>query len=830
MKNATSLLILCWILLPTLSWTQNQNCPHFKRLMDKADRCWKDGDFEQAFNQLAAAREHCPDKSAEVDKKSLAFTKEITKKYNEAELLRLRAGQKTLEAEAKTKEVEQQQQRVDSTARVAQMLARRSYANDLASKSKLALQEGDRTTAFRLAEFAYHYVDSTNIRLTAAMVDAIYYNDNNVEKPLPWASNFEGHSREINDVAVSNDGKLLATASVDYTARIWDIKTRQEIKSIMHTNPVSKVKFSPDNKEIITAGHQTVSIWDIESGKLKTTFIQKNYFINDLAISPDGKKIAISIGGDSLNILIFHRGEQPKIDTIKGYRNAVYCLAFSPTGNELAAGYDNGLVIIWNLTNGQRTDLNSHKYRVLSMDYSRDGKMLVSGSFDKTAQIWDLEKRQIVKTLSGHTNFVQAVMFSPNGQFVATGSDDKTAKIWDVNTGIETMELNGHTKQITALAYSDSAHLVTVSFDQLAKIWHIAEEKEAIIWDDIEYAVVAKDGQTIATTSFDNIVRIRDVRTGKTLKEIPHQLDKISSIDYAPNGQYLVIGADSSVVIFDIPQGKIIHKYFVESGSVQKAIFSSNSKYVAAIYEYNKVKVWELAKNDTILSLRLNTFGEVDIFFSNDCMKLGIKTGTDTYLYLLDGTIWKTQHYQLGIYSVSISSNDRFLSTGHYGNCKIWDLYAGKYILTLDNGFSPFTHTAFFYNDRYLVSGSNNTVKLWNLSTGKAELSLNTNYYAVSYLNVTPDGRRIIAKLSDNTLMIWTLNPDTWLQNSKVGSNLAGLSLDQLENYDLENLLDQMPGSEDKLLATGKAKQIIVFAERYYKNHTTGHFYRLHDF
>src|SRR5262245_45578729 len=68
-----------------------QECPHYQRLMDKAENLWKAGDFEAALNQLSAAREHCPARTAEIDAQFVAFTGEIAKKYKEAEREKKRA-------------------------------------------------------------------------------------------------------------------------------------------------------------------------------------------------------------------------------------------------------------------------------------------------------------------------------------------------------------------------------------------------------------------------------------------------------------------------------------------------------------------------------------------------------------------------------------------------------------------------------------------------------------------------------------------------------------------------------------------------------------------
>jgi len=110
----------------------------------------------------------------------------------------------------------------DSTANAAQQAAWRAYANDLAVKSQIALKQGNRTTAFRLAEFAQRYVDEGNQQVTQALVESLHYKTN---PPLSWASNFYGHRSRIISVAFSPDGQRLATGSMDNTTRIWDLES-----------------------------------------------------------------------------------------------------------------------------------------------------------------------------------------------------------------------------------------------------------------------------------------------------------------------------------------------------------------------------------------------------------------------------------------------------------------------------------------------------------------------------------------------------------------------------------------------------------------------------
>ena len=166
-----------------------QNCPQYSELIRKAKQYWANGDFEKALNQLFAAREHCPSKSAQIDSQFVIFTNDIAKKYKNAKY--------------------QAQIAKKATAR-ADSVARRIYANDLAYKSQTALKEGDRNSAYRLAEFAHRYVDDNNLHVTQALVDALY-NERVDKASLNWSLDLKGHTNSVNSISFSPDGQRLAT-------------------------------------------------------------------------------------------------------------------------------------------------------------------------------------------------------------------------------------------------------------------------------------------------------------------------------------------------------------------------------------------------------------------------------------------------------------------------------------------------------------------------------------------------------------------------------------------------------------------------------------------
>ncbi len=116
----------------------------------------------------------------------------------------------------------------DSIASVNRRQTLTAYANDLAYKSQIALERGDRTTAFRLAEFAHRYVVEGSGNVTRALVEALYYNDVTDHAHLPWTATLSGHTAGVTSVAFSPDGKKLATGSMDKSIKIWDLASGKQ--------------------------------------------------------------------------------------------------------------------------------------------------------------------------------------------------------------------------------------------------------------------------------------------------------------------------------------------------------------------------------------------------------------------------------------------------------------------------------------------------------------------------------------------------------------------------------------------------------------------------
>lgn len=775
----TPFFLLAGLLLAPILRAQADFCP--KRdcdcLRGKADAAFAAGDFEMAVNKYQAWKTCDPAAGLQADSLVLLVFAKI----------------KTLKDAA---------ERQSLTA----------YANDLAYKSQLALRDGDRNTAFRLAEFACRYADSTNVNVVRALMEALYYNDNHAE-PLPRIR------------------RILEDPSIEYMA------------------------FSPDSKRLITYGANTAKIWDLQSGQAIFTLEGDAVEVRGVFFSADGKYLA-AVSQEDLTVWDLDNAKTTRILT--GQAQAVTSVAFSPDGKHLAMGSTDNTAIIWDLESekavltlkGHGSSVETEEYYeaharkerkvtvavVYCVAFSPDGKRLATGGADHAAKIWDLDSGRAILTLEGHNGHVQEVAFSPDGQQLTTYSQDSTFT-WNLQSGkvVRTSDFeraeedfsNNDNKGVFSL---DGKWKAT-TFQNGVQIWDL-NGKAAITFEgessSLSTLAFSPDGKRLAVSSYDNTAKIWDLDSLKV--RVNTEIVSLS-LDFSPDGKRLAIASfDGTAKIWDLDSGKVVLTLEGHAGQLRSVSFSPDGKRLATSANDNMAKIWDLGTSNALgqiskaaLTFEEYNFGNMTVDFSPDGKRLATNSSDTTKIRdLTSGKVIFSlvNNSYSGIAFPLFSPDGKWLAIGSQNGAKIWDLETGKLIFTLqgDNPLNDYVISLAFSPDgKWLATGSQHGAKIWDLESGKAALTLESDNSVMS-VAFSPDGNRLATSSNSwdfRGTKIWAISGDALLQRWQETGGQAALTLSQLQSYNLETLLDQRPGNEALLIATGEVWQLVHFAELY---------------
>ena len=427
----------------------------------------------------------------------------------------------------------------------------------------------------------------------------------------------KGHTSAITVAAFDPAGKRVVTGSDDQTARVWNIDgSGQPLVLVGHSHRLAVAAFSPDGTHVVTAARRpveslwgrlppdtSVRVWNLQAINEPRVLTAHTAPITAAAFQSSGRHVVTASEDGTVRVWDL-RGLQASI--VLDARGLITALAVSPRGS-IAAGSGSGDIRIWrDARTATPRLLSGHTAAVTHLVFTPPGDDLVSGSEDGSARVWKLEtgtraSRPVV--LSGHTGGVTALAVSPDGSRIVSASADNRARIWRRDgspSGPISDYVDRSPQAIGMLKRFESSELVSL-FDNFHRV---NEELSQLAGHDRRITAVAwtADGRSIATGSADSTARVWRLDDSSHIKLHRDEAAGQHSVAISADGERLlevmggaarVRNADGTGEPYTLPS---------HSGNVTTAIFGADANAVITGSDRGQARVWKLDRTGANLT------------------------------------------------------------------------------------------------------------------------------------------------------------------------------------------------------------------------------------
>jgi len=300
---------------------------------------------------------------------------------------------------------------------------------------------------------------------------------------------FEGHTDAVWGVIHLPDGQRIITCSFDGSLRVWNLESGKQIGKDWRDgeSEVKSIALSPNGQKVVSGSYDSaVRLWDIDTGKVIAKWMGHTRSVLSVRWSRDGQRVLSGSKDGTARQWDAESGETI-LEPIETGHTAVWAVIYSPDMTLIATGgWDHNepwtgehakcSVKIWDTKTGKLVaTLSGHTDVVRCLAWTKDGKTLVSGSYDHSVRIWNTTKWEQISVLVEHTDFVMAIALSPYDHIFASISYDNTTRLWNLDNGQPISPSLQHPEKVNCMSFSvDGKRLATGCDDKNIYMWDIA--------------------------------------------------------------------------------------------------------------------------------------------------------------------------------------------------------------------------------------------------------------------------------------------------------------------------------------------------------------------
>ncbi len=562
------------------------------------------------------------------------------------------------------------------------------------------------------------------------------------ESVLAWT----GHDADVNDVAFSPDGSLLATSGDDGLLRVWDTATGMMEAELAGIGVVWGVTFSPDGSKVAAGwvDQQQVRVLDVTTGEMiLRTEAATDVLADPITFGPDGQRLAIADWRDGVLVIDVSTGEVAR--TVSQAFEPI-AVAWSPDGRWLAWSAARGVVRISDANGADRHMDLADVGDVTHLDWSPDSTHLATGGRDGNARVWEVADDGVSEVLAlaarADQGAIGGLAFSPDGEHVLTGDVRvNAASIWEVGSAGGAEWANMPTSpqvQGTAMFVPNGDAIVATGHEASATQWDVATSTPLLTFGDEGVAAVeievSPDGELVATLDFSEPPRIQvwDRRTGERAFTIQEDGVNPQRMAWSPDGELLAAsmyrdGAPGRIVVVDRTGAPVTT--VVEDATfvaLDLAFLPDGRRLVAQRQRSDRedptvdgVRVWDWTRGVPLV---------------------GFPVFAGTIALSPDGT-------RLAVAEIA-------------GSGSVWDVASGERVATLTGHTGDVSDVVFSPDgDSIATAGADGTVRLWTTESGNEVLALYGHADPVWSVDFGPDGDRLVST-GGGVARVWALDVD----------------------------------------------------------------------